>query len=68
MAIYYEIKYTKLYIQNINGKKKEIITRKPGANNFDERNVTYGPNANENGEKERQGGEKEVRLILNNEE
>lgn len=66
--MYHKIKYTKLYIQNINEKKKEIITRKPGANNFDERSGTYGPNANENSEKERQGGEKEVRLILNNEE
>lgn len=49
-------------------KKKEIITRKPGANNFDERNDTYGPNANENREKERREGAKEARLILNNEE
>lgn len=49
-------------------KKREIITRKPGANNFDERNDTYGPNANENREKERRQGAKEARLILNNEE
>lgn len=59
MVLCYKIKYTKLYKpERVQIKEmKEIITRKPGANNFDERNDTYKPNANESTERKR--GEEE---------